>query len=688
MRSQLGYYLCSAAACAIVIATASPAFADVKLATFEAAPDSVISSDLSAKLEQALGRIPRAPTTPAEQRRNERRAMQLAEELLRSEGFYSGTIDTQATTRDEDRFTARLVINPGPQFRIRDAGIEWVEARRQNVTPRTTEVDDATPAEVAAEIMDSVAIGSPLPFSGSSNVVPIRGPAPMHPNENIVEIANKAMDLPNGAPARAADIVSAEARIITTLQANGFADARPDPRYVEVIFPEYEGAKSATADTVRPRFNIMARDLVYLEDEIILNPERRGRPNDAVRDEPVEEPLTRTRRDWVQQLVPWKQGQIFSPKALSELEQRLTETGVYDTVTVSLAPIGFGAEPDDDGLRDVYVNLADRPHQLLEAGASYATDDGYGLDVFRTNFNRFGRADTLRYGLRIANIDSRLGAEWSRPHFRRPGRTLKSSAWLINENTDAYTRQAASIDVEATQRWSEKSSFSLGLGIDGGRYKETRYDPATNLPVAMDRDLFMLTLRGGANIDRANDPLNSTHGWRGRVSLQPTAVTGDDDVYFVRGLGEGSTYYPIGAQQRTILAGRLKLGSIVGGSELTVPADRLMYAGGGGSVRGYSYQGINPRLPDNTPRGGLSLAETSFEVRHNIGTKYQAVVFIDGGSIGFGETPTSNNMRYGVGVGARYFLPFGPIRADIAVPLNKREGDSDFQLYISIGQSF
>jgi translocation and assembly module TamA len=41
-----------------------------------------------------------------------------------------------------------------------------------------------------------------------------------------------------------------------------------------------------------------------------------------------------------------------------------------------------------------------------------------------------------------------------------------------------------------------------------------------------------------------------------------------------------------------------------------------------------------------------------------------------------------------VGVGARYNLPFGPIRADIAVPLSPREGDPTFQIYISIGQAF
>ena len=105
-------------------------------------------------------------------------------------------------------------------------------------------------------------------------------------------------------------------------------------------------------------------------------------------------------------------------------------------------------------------------------------------------------------------------------------------------------------------------------------------------------------------------------------------------------------------------------------------------------MRGYSYQGVGPRLTDNTPRGGLSLFETSIEVRRDIGENFGAVVFVDGGAVGFEETPNLSNMRYGAGFGVRYRLPFGPIRADVAFPLDKREGDSDFQLYISIGQAF
>ena len=75
-------------------------------------------------------------------------------------------------------------------------------------------------------------------------------------------------------------------------------------------------------------------------------------------------------------------------------------------------------------------------------------------------------------------------------------------------------------------------------------------------------------------------------------------------------------------------------------------------------------------------------------MRRDVLRNFQAVAFVDAGAIGFQETPNFNNLRYGAGIGVRYKLPFGPIRADIAVPLDRREGDADFQIYVSIGQAF
>jgi translocation and assembly module TamA len=563
-----------------------------------------IDGELRRRLEQAVGQVDEAPANRFEARRRARSAMDAAQALLRSEGYYQPTL--QDDVEGEEKPVAVVTVTPGRRFELSETRVNWV--------------------------------------------------APV-PDPVTAEVVTKDIGLKPGDPGRAADILDAEGRIVANLTREGYADAKADPRRVVV---------DHAAFSVQPNFNISSGELVRLDGVLVRT---RGP----------------TSPDWVAGLAPWKTGDRYDPEDVAELERRLLDTGVYDGVNVSLAS---SEQATPDGLRPVIVGLSDRPRSLLEAGATYSTAEGAGVDVFRTRFNRFGRAATLKYGLRFASIDSRLGGEASFPHWRKPGRTLKLSGYLVNEQTDAYDRSAVSVNADLSQRIGKTSFFTYGLGVDAGRYTENRFDPITQAPITFDRDLAILTGRGIAFMDRSNDPLDPTRGYRLYVSAQPTAVTGEDTVLFLKTEAQATAYLPLQDGARTVLAGRARIGSIVGGEELTVPSDRLFYSGGGGSVRGYSYQSINPRLPDNTPRGGLSLFETSLEVRHDIGQKFQAVGFIDAGAIGFQETPNLTNMRYGAGVGVRYKLPFGPVRADIAVPLNKREGDSAFQLYISIGQAF
>ncbi|WP_293827270.1 autotransporter assembly complex family protein [uncultured Brevundimonas sp.] len=468
----------------------------------------------------------------------------------------------------------------------------------------------------------------------------------------------EAIGLKAGDPGRAVDVIAGEGRLVAALVRDGYADATADPRRVVVDHAAY---------TVAPEYRIDSGALVRLNGVRVLG---RGRTNPG----------------WVAGLAPWEEGDRYDPDQVAELERRLLDTGVYDGVGVSLSPVD---QTTPEGLRPVIVSLQDRPRRVLEAGATWSTAEGVGVDLIQTRYNRFGRADTLRLEARVADIDSRIGADLSLPHWRKPGRTLKLGAAVVNEDTDAYLRTALVLYADLQQRIGKTSYFNYGIGLDAGRYSETRYDYTTLPPqrVTFDRDLAIITARTSAYIDQSNDPLNPTKGWRVNLAVQPTAVTGESNILFLRTETQATAYMPVGGE-RTILAGRVRIGSIVGGSELNVPSDRLFYSGGGGSVRGYSYQGVNPQLPDGTPRGGLSLFETSLEARQSIGQSFQAVAFVDAGSIGFQETPNFSNMRYGAGVGVRYMLPFGPIRADVALPLNKREGDSDFQIYISIGQAF
>jgi translocation and assembly module TamA len=484
----------------------------------------------------------------------------------------------------------------------------------------------------------------------------IRWVAP-EPEPEVIRTAQAEIALLPGDPGRAADVIAGEGRVIAGLARRGYPDAVTQPRRVVV---------DHAAFTVAPTFNIVAGPLVRLDG---VRVETRGP----------------TSPDWVVDLAPWTEGERYDPELVAELERRLLETGVYDGVAVALTPAD---QTTADGNRPVVVTLTDRPRRILEAGATFSTSDGSGVNGLWTWYNRFGRADTLRFEARLATIDSRIGVDLSLPHWRTPGETLALSAAVVNEDTDAYRRTAAVLSADLRQRIGKTSYYSYGIGLDAGQYDENRFDPVTQAPISFSRDLAILTGRGSAYIDRSNDPLNPTSGWRMTLNVQPTAVTGEDTILFLRTEAQATAYMPVQEKARTVLAGRVRVGSIIGGSELSVPSDRLFYSGGGGSVRGYQYQGVGPRLPDNTPRGGISLFEASAEVRRDLGRNFGAVAFIDAGAIGFDETPNFSNLRYAVGVGARYNLSFGPIRADIAIPLDKREGDANFQVYVSIGQAF
>ena len=52
------------------------------------------------------------------------------------------------------------------------------------------------------------------------------------------------------------------------------------------------------------------------------------------------------------------------------------------------------------------------------------------------------------------------------------------------------------------------------------------------------------------------------------------------------------------------------------------------------------------------------------------------------------EHPRLSNLRFGVGVGARLYTNFGPIRLDVATPLDRRPGEARISIYVSIGQAF
>ncbi len=561
---------------------------------------------LREELERAIGESLNPAQSRIEARRRARDAQDSAELLLRSEGFYDYAIETDITEGDHPQGIVRITL--GPRTHFGPINIQWQKAP---------------------------------------------------PDEDTIKAAFDAIDIRTGSSARAEDVVEAQARIVSILQARGYADARAEAPDVVVDH----------ADTsMSPTFNVEADQLVHVGGLTFSNPKQRTDPA------------------FIRKLAPWKPGEVYHPSAIAELEHRLLDTGVYDSVTVALAPRTDTTPgvpvPSADALRPVVVNLSERSKHALDFTAGYSTSEGTDFDVRWSDFNRFRRADTLTYEARLATIDSRAGVEWSAPHFLAPGETLKLAGDWFRTVAPAYTEQGAVVSADLTRRFRTTSYVTEGASVTSSQVidKETG-------------KIRIVTVRlvGAFALDHSDNPLDPRQGWKLEAHVTPTDIQGDEQQVYLKSQLQVTGYVPLDRQREWVVAGRLHVGSIIGGTIPGVPAPDRFFAGGGGSVRGYSYQDIGPHYADNTPIGGLSLTETSLELRRRFGTSpWGAVLFFDAGSVAETVNPDFRHVDTAVGIGFRYHLNFAPIRADLAFPLQKasNSGQQPFQIYLSIGQSF
>src|SRR5690606_39209343 len=126
-------------------------------------------------------------------------------------------------------------------------------------------------------------------------------------------------------------------------------------------------------------------------------------------------------------------------------------------------------------------------------------------------------------------------------------------------------------------------------------------------------------------------------------------------------------YRALDSDGRSVVAARVAAGSIVGAPLSAIPADRRFYSGGGGSVRGYGFQGVGPRDAAGKPTGGRSFAEASLEMRFKLNDRIGLVPFVDAGTVSAGTLPGASAWQFGAGLGLRYLTPLGPLRVDAAV---------------------
>jgi translocation and assembly module TamA len=248
---------------------------------------------------------------------------------------------------------------------------------------------------------------------------------------------------------------------------------------------------------------------------------------------------------------------------------------------------------------------------------------------------------------------------------------------------ETYDKTAATADIGVERRLSKTLSVNGGLEIE----KSQITDHSDNSGAT--RDFLLIGPTAGFKRDTSNDLLNPTRGTRLNFTADafPTWLGSNEDVFTTETSGSG--YLNLVGHGDLVLAGRMLFANAFGSSLSELPADRRLYAGGGGSVRGYKFRSISPRDSDGNRTGGRSDLEGSIELRYRFLQNYGIVPFFDAGTVSTQVVPTFDEpIQYAAGIGLRYYTSIGPIRADFAVPLNPRSGDDRFAFYVSIGQAF
>jgi translocation and assembly module TamA len=383
-------------------------------------------------------------------------------------------------------------------------------------------------------------------------------------------------------------------------------------------------------------------------------------------------------------LARFKPGEIYDSRKVDDLRQALVATGLFSTASVE--PVKTDT-PGPDGTQqvDLLVRQVAGPPRSLAATAGYSTGEGFKLVGSWTHRNLLPPEGALILDLTGGSQEQGAGATFKRSNAGKRDRTFSTGITVDHSNYDAYNAFTstvfARVSYDSTPIWQKKFTWALGVELTGTN--ESVYD--FSKPGNVRRTYFIAALPGQAQWDTTDSLLNPTRGYRVKLSLSPeTSVQGKVSPY-IRALTEVSGYYPI--TDSIVLAGRVRAASIDGISRDDLAPSRRYYGGGGGSVRGYGYQRLGPVDPDGNPVGGRSLNEFSLEARYRFGN-FGIVPFFDGGNSYEGSIPKGSDLRYGAGIGGRFYTNFGPLRFDVATPLNKRKGDGLIALYISIGQAF
>ncbi|MFT4011902.1 MAG: autotransporter assembly complex family protein [Paracoccus sp. (in: a-proteobacteria)] len=378
-------------------------------------------------------------------------------------------------------------------------------------------------------------------------------------------------------------------------------------------------------------------------------------------------------------------GQTFDPEKLEDVRKRLRRSGVFSAITLTEADY-----LNPDNTLDVDLLVAEQKLRRLGAGVEYSTSEGLSLSGYWINRNLLRGGERLRLDAGVSDIggdtgrDYNLSARIDRPATLNADTTGYVLAEAESEQEEDYDLKSGTVGIGFTYIPNDQLTADIGL-----QYRALRVDDDSGRT-----NFRLLALPASVTWDKRDNQTDAKHGYWIYGSLTPFLGLQDETDNGAQAIAEGRGYYSFGTDDRFTLAGRARMGTVLGAEIEKTPRDYLFWSGGGGTVRGHSYQSLGVEViegSDGTVKtGGMSIVTLTAETRIQVREKIGLALFADAGRVWEDSAFSGGNgWQAGAGAGIRYATPIGPLRFDIAAPVGGGDDDdSGIQVYIGLGQAF
>lgn len=377
-------------------------------------------------------------------------------------------------------------------------------------------------------------------------------------------------------------------------------------------------------------------------------------------------------------------GDVFSPKELDRAATRLRRTGAFRSVSLVE---GDQVTPPDQ--LDITANLVEEKQRRYRLAGDIASQDGLGLSGELMHRNLFGGAERLtlsaeatHLGVDTGGLDYNLAAKFDRPATFTPDTTLSIGISFARQQENQQDDTALNLRGGLIHYFSNTLTGKASLAYHISRV----IDPSGTT------EFRTLSLPFGATWDTRAVKKDATDGVAISAEVKPFYGLGYTDSG-VRMIWDARGYKTALKNDALVFAARVQAGTIFGSSLAGTPREDLFFSGGPATVRGQPYKSLGVYQLTNgsgTPflTGGTHFLAGSLETRLKVGRNLGLVGFIDMGHVDAdAKFSLAGNWQSGAGVGLRYLTTIGPIRLDVAAPINGTTGNG-LQLYVGLGQAF